>query len=159
VNCTDGLKNHQIDERVLHMNISHRALLNESILPGIPPHFCSNWVIMGIQWMVRWWVLVQGGVFVIQVSSSFPWQDLDEGITRIQSARELSPLVGAVISVMPLSWGITLHITEERLWWDFDSFLHFFGPFELQRTAKKQIQPSQNHHTYIYKPSTSRYLG
>jgi hypothetical protein len=24
---------------------------------------------MGIQWMVRWWVLVQGGVFVLEVSS------------------------------------------------------------------------------------------
>lgn len=67
---------------------------------------------MGIQPMVRWWVLVQGGVFVLEVSSSFPWQDLDEGITRIQSARWLSPLLGAVISVMPLSWGITLHIIE-----------------------------------------------
>jgi hypothetical protein len=113
---------------------------------------------MGIPWMVRWRVLVQGGVFVLEVSSSFPWQDLDEGITRIQSARWLSPLMGAVVTVMPLYWGITLHIIE-RLWRDFDSFVHFFGPFELQRTAKKQIQPSQNHCTYIYKPSTSRYLG
>jgi hypothetical protein len=111
--------------------------------------FIHNWVIMGIQWMVRWWVLVQGGVFVLDVSSFFPWQDLDERITRIQSARWLSPLLGAVVSVMPLSWGITLHIIE-RLWWDFDSFVHFFGPFELQRTANKQIQPSQNHYIPIF---------
>ncbi len=60
-------------------------------------------------------MLVQGGVFILEVSSSFPWQDLDEGNTRIQSARWLSPLMGAVVTVMPLYWGITLHIIE-RLW-------------------------------------------
>jgi hypothetical protein len=54
-------------------------------------------------------------VFVLEVSSSFPWQDLDEDITRIQSARWLSPVMGAIVTVMPLSWGITLHIIE-RLW-------------------------------------------
>jgi hypothetical protein len=41
-------------------------------------------------------------------------------------------------------------VAVNSLWPDFDSFVHFFGPFELQRTAKKQIQPSQNHYIPIF---------